>query len=149
MKHLISVSSKPAAGHSGSFFLTVVVIASVAVLQNREEIALLVRPASGAGFDPTGLILLGLPAALLLWVLRLASRLFSTNLTLQSDASGRVAMTETFLAMVGDQKVEPDDRMLILQALFRPPAVAGGAEEDHAPPSVLDAFVRQFSGKSN
>ena len=72
------------------------------------------------------LALVSLPALTALWVLRHVARLFVTNLERSSDARFRETMTTTFLALTKDGTVEAsaEERLLVLEALFRSPAPA-------------------------
>ncbi len=79
----------------------------------------------GAGsFAPLALV--SVPALTALWGLRHAARLFVTNLENSADARMRETMATTFLALTKEQgSIEKEERLLVLEALFRPPAVAG------------------------
>ena len=72
------------------------------------------------------LALVSLPALTALWVMRHVARLFVTNLERGSDARYRETMTTTFLALTKDGTVEAsaEERLLVLEALFRSPAPA-------------------------
>ncbi len=68
-----------------------------------------------------GTIVIGLIVLFGIWLLQLISRFFFANLAQMSDAGERVAMVQTFLALAREDG--PDghaDRLLVLQALFRP-----------------------------
>lgn len=69
---------------------------------------------------------------------RMIFRLFSTNLALKNDASERVVMAQTFLALVHRKKVAESERMLILAALFRPHAIT----QDDGPAGVADMISK-------
>lgn len=85
------------------------------------------------------LAILAAPAFLIVWLLRLVARQFHTNVNEMHDAKGRVVMAETYLALLEHGKVDPEDRILILHALFRPPLAATG--EDSAPPHWFDLLM--------
>jgi hypothetical protein len=94
---------------------------------------------------PAGLYLLfGVPAFLSIWLLRITSRIFLTNLGLQADAQERVAMINTFLSLSQDKKVSDEDRSLILGALFHPGGQA--TADDGAPPSWFDFVLSRLGG---
>ena len=101
------------------------------------------------GITTASIFFLGVvPAFLVLWVLRLVSRVFLNNLALLADASERVAMTNTFLALMEEpDKVTEQDRILILQALFRPTATQGGQDEG-APPHWFDVLLNRMEPKN-
>ncbi|MCY3597077.1 MAG: DUF6161 domain-containing protein [Rhodospirillales bacterium] len=79
----------------------------------------------GAGsFAPLAMV--SIPALTALWGLRHVARLFVENLEGSADARMRETMATTFLALTKEQgNIEKEERLLVLQALFRPPAAAG------------------------
>ena len=87
------------------------------------------------------IVLITLPALAFFWFLRLISRIFVTNLHYMADAGLRSTMVTTFLALIEDDKnpVESDERLLILQALFRP---AGESGDDAAPTNLLERLIK-------
>lgn len=78
----------------------------------------------GAGsFAPLALV--SIPALTALWGLRHAARLFVANLERSADARTRETMATTFLALTKEQgDIGKEERLLVLEALFRPPAAA-------------------------
>ena len=70
------------------------------------------------------LALVSVPALTALWILRHVARLFVTNLERSSDAKFRATMATTFLALTkeGATEVSAEERLLVLEALFRSPA---------------------------
>jgi ElaB/YqjD/DUF883 family membrane-anchored ribosome-binding protein len=72
------------------------------------------------------------------WILRIGAKWITNSLTLSEDAEQRRAMLDTYFSLVGDPnaKMEEKDRILILNAIFRP--LPGYQTEDVAPPSLLD-----------
>ena len=80
-----------------------------------------------ASVEQTGhfaaLAFVSIPALTALWALRHVARLFVTNLERSGDAKLRETMATTFLALTkeGAMDVDRDERLMILQALFRPP----------------------------
>ena len=95
----------------------------------------------------TAVVLIGIPAFLMIWILRFIARLLLLNVTLNTDARERAAMTKTFLALMKDEdaKMESADRILILQALFRPSPISSG--DDGAPPNWFDVLVNRLDPK--
>ena len=88
----------------------------------------------------------GVVAFLSLWVLRFFVRQVSEHLARSEEASQRVTMAETFLALSSPGEGNPPlvgdaDRAVIVQALFRPSGVNG---IDDAPPAhwIEDVFRR-------
>jgi hypothetical protein len=54
------------------------------------------------------------------WVVRILVRLLLSNIHLLTDARERVTMVQTYLALLRRGKIKDDERMFILQTLFRP-----------------------------
>lgn len=78
---------------------------------------------------------------LIVWVLRIISRQILANLSGAEDASERVSMVMTFLALMQKpDHVKADDRILILSALFRPGSRSG---DDAAPPNWFDLLMQR------
>lgn len=83
-------------------------------------------------------------AFLTIWVMRLIARLFITNLHGYIDAEERAVMTNVFLSLMNNEnKVSENDRILILQALFRPSAALGRGD-DGAPPHWFDVLTSKI-----
>ncbi len=86
------------------------------------------------------IVLVTLPGLAFFWFLRLISRIFVTNLHNMADAGLRATMVSTFLALMKDETnpVSPDERLLVLQALFRP---AGESGDDAAPTNLMEKII--------
>jgi len=81
-------------------------------------------------------------AVFLTWAIRLVIRLFLSHSHLRTDAAERVVMTQTYLALLEENKLaEEKDRSLILGALFRP-ASDGMVKEENIPHPMLEALTR-------
>jgi hypothetical protein len=84
--------------------------------------------------------LIGLLAGLgaIIWLTRIIVRLVFTAQALADDAVQRRAFLETYLRLVRDPdaKMETSDRILVLNAIFRP--LPGHQTEDVAPPTIAD-----------
>lgn len=80
------------------------------------------------------------------WLLRFIGRFITENMVMQTDASQRHVMLQTYLALVGDKeaKMEQADRTLILNAIFRP--LPGHQSDDIAPPTLLDLARNALPG---
>jgi hypothetical protein len=77
------------------------------------------------------------------WVTRILARILVSQIHLHSDASERVVMAMTYLALLRDNKGPKDeDRQLILQTLFRPSAT-GMVKEEALPPGFFEWLVRR------
>lgn len=90
-------------------------------------------------------LLLGI-VLMLLWPLRILSKLFLSNMHLRTEALERVTMANTFLALTRSSTAfPPDERKLLLEALFRPSSI-GLVQEDGAPASFTHALSKFISG---
>ena len=91
------------------------------------------------------LAFVSIPALTALWALRHVARLFVTNLERSGDAKLRETMATTFLALAkeGATEVDRDERLMILQALFRPPNPAP-ADDGHFG-GALEILTRRSS----
>lgn len=79
----------------------------------------------GAG-NLAPLALVSIPALIALWGLKHTARYFVANFDRSADARMRETMATTFLALTREGGgVEKEERLLVLEALFRPPASAG------------------------
>jgi hypothetical protein len=94
---------------------------------------------------------LGLPAVVLFWLMRTLSRKTNDHEALANDAGTRVAMVQTLSALQGEgaagdgeKGLRPEESLLVLGALFRPPAVL---QDDGMPPSVLGEILKGVAGK--
>lgn len=92
-----------------------------------------------------GVILILIPVLGVAWVLRLISRFTIQNMVLADDAQLRRVMAETYVKLVSEGAIkEPEDRAIILTALFRP--LPGSHSDDVSPPSITD--ILKQGGKS-
>ncbi len=80
--------------------------------------------------------LLGAPGLLAVWVIRMVGKIYTTHQALETDAAERVTMMKAFLALNASNKLTPDDKHLILKALFRP---SHQVVEEEPMPSWIDA----------
>lgn len=89
------------------------------------------------------LTMVSIPALTALWILRHFGRLFVTNFERSGDARMRQTMATTFLALTkeGTEAVTQEERLMVLQALFRAPAESKG-DEGHLG-SPLDILSRK------
>lgn len=104
------------------------------------------KNASGEPLVAT-IALLSVGAVLFLWLIRLASRNHGRHAALADDAELRSVMASTYLSLLQSSgtDVEPQQRLLILQALFRPPG-SGQPETEAGPASLLEALLKQAQG---
>ena len=76
------------------------------------------------------------------WLIRLLSKIFISNLHLRTDADERVTMIKTYLALLREGSGPKDDeRQLILQTLFRPSST-GFIKED-GPTGFYEAILNR------
>lgn len=80
------------------------------------------------------------------WMLRILARFTQENFALWNDSGARNTMMKTYLALVGnpDAGIQPQDRSIILGAVFRP---ALGQSEDGMPASIVEALTRAIDRK--
>lgn len=90
----------------------------------------------------SSLIFFIVPVVAFGWVLRLISRFINNQLVLSDDARHRDVMTKTYLALVAekDSQVDQKDRLVMLNAIFRP--LPGAQVEDIAPPTIMDLLKK-------
>lgn len=83
-----------------------------------------------------------LMATLSFWFIRLLVRIFLSNLHLENDASERVTMAKTYLALIRNDDLPKGDSInTILAALFRPTG-DGIVKDEGVPPSTLEWFTK-------
>lgn len=80
-------------------------------------------------------------ATLGIWGLRLLVRLFFSQVHLQNDARERSVMLESFLAMLNEGHIDPEEKDTILNTLFRP-AQSDIVKDDSAPPNIAEYLSR-------
>lgn len=121
-----------------AFFLTAgisaVVIALAITSLAREWISIPTSLMSYGWIIPAGVV--GLPAFLALWLLRLCGRQWADHLMRQEDSRERVVMIETYLAISRDSDspgavTDPAQLGLVLNSIFRP---GPGMSHDDSPP---------------
>jgi hypothetical protein len=90
------------------------------------------------GFSFGHTILYIIPALLFVWLLRILANEYRTNQQLADDAEEREAMVLTFKALEFEEHVGDEERLIILNALFRPHIK--GAEEN-VPIPIWEAII--------
>ena len=95
-------------------------------------------------WPPALLVGLGL---VLLWPIRIATRLFLSNAHLHTASEERVTMINTFLALLRAQEntLDEKDRKLILEAIFRHLAT-GIVKDDGGPSAPLESIGKALRG---
>jgi hypothetical protein len=81
-------------------------------------------------------------ATICFWLLRLLVRVFLSNMHLENDASERVTMAKTYLALLRKGRLpEKADISVVLAALFRPSG-DGIVKDEGVPPTTLEWFTK-------
>lgn len=94
---------------------------------------------SGSTFH---IILMVLMATLYFWIVRLVVRIFLSNLHLENDASERVTMVTTYLALLRDGALDKTNTMpTVLAALFRPTG-DGIVKDEGLPPTAMEWMTK-------
>ena len=75
------------------------------------------------------------------WGIRILVRLLLSNIHLLTDARERVTMVQTYLALLRRGKIKDDERMFILQALFRP-TPTGIVKDDAVPLTIIEGITK-------
>jgi len=73
------------------------------------------------------------------WLLRILVRRYVAEQRLAVDASGRAAMTQTYLGLIMEHAAGEQERPIVLEALFRP--VTDNSKGDDGPPSTSVAAI--------
>jgi len=88
---------------------------------------------------------LGTILTALFWAARIFVRNYLTERHLKIDAEERKVMTMTYLALINEQgAVAEEDRLVILNALFRPTAASGGVGDDGPQAIALPALLAKL-----
>ncbi|MGK2739658.1 hypothetical protein ACSHT0_02085 [Tepidicaulis sp. LMO-SS28] len=84
----------------------------------------------------------GVPALLVVWLLRTALSIFREQARYAVDAKERATMVQAYHALHVMTETSKDDRHLMLKSLFRP---SGAPLEDEPLPSYIDALLSRFT----
>jgi hypothetical protein len=92
-------------------------------------------------------LMAGIPAFMMLWLLRLCGRLWSEHMTREEDARERIVMIQTFLALSRSEDspsavADSAQLALVLGAIFR--AGPGFGSDDSPPAGLLEALVAKL-----
>jgi hypothetical protein len=89
-------------------------------------------------FTSTGFVLL----TGTIWLTRILVRMYLSHVHLEADAEERVVLTQTYLALLREEKAFTEtERTVILQQLFRH-AATGLIKDDSAPPQFFEILAR-------
>ena len=96
-------------------------------------------------------MMLGAPAFMALWLLRMCGRQWQDHLSRCEDARERIVMIETFLALSREKdspnKIsDPAQLGVVLAAIFR--AGPGFSTDDGPPAGVVDAILMKLGAKN-
>lgn len=96
-----------------------------------------------------GLAVVSLLAVMFFWVVRILTRAQNRHAQLADDARLREVMVSTYLALAKDnpEEAKPEQRLLVLQALFRPYQTAGSGPEPQ-PTSLVEVLLQTVAGKA-
>lgn len=95
-----------------------------------------------SGYTTHKLIVISLCVIGAAWVLRFVARSIVENMSLRSDAQHRQSMLETYLALRGEVGLKDEERVIILNALFRP--LPGQTPDENPPTPAGEAFQKLF-----
>ncbi len=91
------------------------------------------------------LVVITFPLVLYLWLVRLVVRFNMRSITLHDDARQRQTMMDTYFILLERQAATPEERGLILNALFRP--APGQGPDNLDPPAFIDFIGKASSAK--
>lgn len=86
------------------------------------------------------LVVISAPLALYFWAIKLMIRFNTRSMILMDDARQRQTTMDTYFHLVEKDKATPEERGLMLNALFKP--LPGQGQENVEPPSFLDLTKR-------
>lgn len=121
------------------FFRSVGEAVLVDLPENASETAILIAAVSR-------LVLITLPVALYIWLIRIVVRFNMRSLLLMNDANQRNTMLETYLHLVEQDAGVKADRPLILEALFR--RTPGHGPDTIEPPNLADVMKLGSKGSA-
>lgn len=142
-------TSNRTAGLALAAFVGVGAAAAISLFWNWDGVKELIAVSNkSSGINLLPAVAITLPAVLLLWLLRLISRIFVSGLSTARDSSHRSTLIQTYLALMAEESsgVTEQDRLLILQALFRPENVS--ADDDAPPPNLLEIMAKSAGIKA-
>ncbi len=90
-----------------------------------------------------GVLLLGT-----VWIGRVLSRLYLSQINLGEDAAERAVMIKTFVALVKEGGAKAENISIVLQSLFRPASKGPEGDDGSPPASPLELIVKRISGSS-
>jgi molybdopterin-biosynthesis enzyme MoeA-like protein len=123
----------------------VVVVGVAGILLARRFLPLLLTKNIGTEpeFYAVFLTLTLLATTIVFWAARVIVRLYLSAHHLTIDADERVVMAQTYLALINEGKLDPQERTLVLTPLFRPSA-DGIVKDEAAPDFSTAALLSRF-----
>ncbi len=96
----------------------------------------------------SNLVVITIPALIFFWIMRMLSRFVVNNLRRADDANERRMMINTYLALLAkaETQVTEDERVLLLNAIFRP---GPGDAKDDGETSLLTELLRSQRGSAS
>jgi hypothetical protein len=116
---------------SGGAFLSAIAGIGYAAWSWRAEIVAFLPRSVGDELGLSALVFFTVPALFIAWGLRVVVRLFNENLAQAGDAMMRATMITTYLALTKESAATDEERVLILNAIFR--AQGASSAEDNLP----------------
>lgn len=134
------------------FFLMILVAAGIMILALKSFALEWIKiPDSMSSYEwVVPAVVIGIPAFLSLWLLRMFGRQWSEHLVRKEDARERVVMIETFLALNRDADSpsainDPAQLALVLSSIFRP--ASNGSNDDSPPAGFFEAILSKISNQ--
>ncbi len=82
------------------------------------------------------IFLISFPLLMYIWFIRIVVKFFMRSVTVMDDSRQREVMLDTFLNLIEIGRAEDKDRLLILEAIFRP--LPGHGSDGMEPPNIVD-----------
>ncbi len=123
-------------------FAAIIAVALVLGFVHFDQIVKDLPKDSAGHIEYVSVALLAIPAIGIGWLLKVLARFVQSNSILADDSRQRQAMTRTYLSLVADKdsQVTREDRIIMLNAIFRP--LPGAQSDEVAPPTVLDLLKK-------
>jgi len=83
--------------------------------------------------------------AVVFWIGRLISKSYTTHQHLEISAKEKKAFIETYITLISDNNIKQDERIIMLQTIFKPSSDGLVKEEASPSSSFMEAIARQLS----
>lgn len=97
-----------------------------------------------AQFETSHIFYFGIPTVIVLWAIKHLAGYYLMHRELAADAEERVAMVHTFKALEYEGRASEEERLVVLQALFRPHQ---SAVDDSVPNPLWDAIFKRLDSR--